>query len=74
MIDLSDDYDRDRLVEWAWTKRPALIVVDSLSSVSSKGENNVEDVRGIFSFLVRIALDYQCCMLLIHNLRKPGAK
>lgn len=74
MIDLSDDYDRDRLVEWAWAKRPALIVVDSLSSVSSKGENSVEDVRGIFSFLGRVASDYHCGMLLIHHLRKPGAQ
>jgi hypothetical protein len=71
MIDFSRDFDRDRLVEWAWIKRPTLIVVDSLSSISCKGENNVEDVRGIFSFLSRVALDYDCGLLLIHHLRKP---
>jgi hypothetical protein len=52
--------------------RPALIVVDSLSAITSRGENNVEDVRGIFVFLNRLASDYQCGMLVIHHLRKPG--
>jgi predicted ATP-dependent serine protease len=73
MVDLSEEFDRDRLVEWAWYKRPAL-VVDSLSAVSSKGENNVEDVRNVFSFLSRLALDYECGMVVIHHLRKPGAQ
>jgi hypothetical protein len=73
LVDLSQAYDQDRLVEWAWELRPALIVVDSLSAVSSRGENNVEEVRGIFSFLSRLALDYDCAVLVIHHLRKPPA-
>jgi hypothetical protein len=72
MIDLSREAERDRLVEWAWAKRPVLIVVDSLSSVTTRGENKVEDVRDIFLFLNRVALDYGCGMLVIHHLRKPG--
>jgi hypothetical protein len=74
MIDLSREPERDRLVEWAWAKRPILIVVDSLSSVTTRGENKVEDVRDIFIFLNRVALDYGCGMLVIHHLRKPGAQ
>jgi hypothetical protein len=74
MIDLSEEIDRDRLVEWTFMKRPALIVVDSLSSISSRGENSVEDVRVVFSFLNRLAVDYRCGMVLIHHLRKPGAQ
>lgn len=74
MVDFSRHYDQDRLVEWAWAKQPALIVVDSLASISTKGENNVEDVRGIFTFLSRVALEYNCGMLLIHHLRKPGVQ
>jgi hypothetical protein len=72
MIDFGDEEDRDRLLEWAWTVRPALIVVDSLSAITSRGENNVEDVRNIFIFLSRVASEYQCGMLIIHHLRKPG--
>jgi hypothetical protein len=72
MIDLGDEVDRERLLEWAWMRRPALIVVDSLSAISVRGENNVEDVRDLFFFLSRLALDYGCGMLLIHHLRKPG--
>jgi hypothetical protein len=71
MIDLGHPYDQDRLVEWAWAKRPALIVVDSLGAVTSRGENHVEDVRDIFIFLNRVALDFDCGVLLIHHLRKP---
>jgi len=74
MIDLGADFDRDRLVEWAWMKRPALVVVDSLSTISSRGENSVEEVREIFSFLNRVAVDYGCGMVLVHHLRKPGAQ
>jgi putative DNA primase/helicase len=72
MIDLGDEADQDRLLEWAWTVQPALIVVDSLSAITSRGENHVEDVRDIFCFLNRVASDYQCGLLIIHHLRKPG--
>lgn len=71
-LDFNHADDRDRLVEWAWKKSPALIVVDSLSSISARGENSVEDVRDIFSFLSRVALDFRCGLLLIHHLRKPA--
>jgi len=73
MVDFTDGHDQDRLVEWTWAVRPALIVVDSLSSVSTRGENSVEEVRDIFIFLNRLALEYGCGLLVIHHLRKPGA-
>ncbi len=71
-IDFGDLADRDHLVEMALHLDPALIVVDSLGSISSKGENNVEDVRDLLGFLNRLALDTQCGLLLIHHLRKRG--
>jgi hypothetical protein len=74
MIDLAGAPDRERLLEWVWAVHPVLVVVDSLSAVSSRGENSVEDVRGIFAFLNRVALDYQCGMLVVHHLRKPGVQ
>jgi hypothetical protein len=70
IIDLGRFADRDRLVEMAWEIRPALIVVDSLSSITSKGENSVEDVRMILAFLCRLVRDFDCGLLLIHHLRK----
>jgi hypothetical protein len=74
MVDFGDDYDRDRLLQGLWQLRPEMVVVDSLSTISTKGENNVEEVRSIFSFLSRAALDYGCGMVIIHHLRKPGAQ
>jgi hypothetical protein len=71
-IDFGDPADRDHLVEMALHLDPALIVIDSLGSISSKGENNIEDVRDLLGFLNRLALDTQCGMLLIHHLRKRG--
>jgi hypothetical protein len=73
-IDFSDGADRDHLVEMAYRLDPALIVVDSLSSISTKGENNVEDVRDVLGFLNTLALDAQCGLLLVHHLRKRGAQ
>jgi len=71
-IDFSQVIDRDYLIEMAHRLTPALIVVDSLSTISSKGENNVEDVREVLGFLNRLALDAQCGLLLVHHLRKRG--
>jgi len=71
-IDFSEGTDRDTLIEMAYHLDPALIVVDSLSSISSKGENNVEDVREVLGFLNMLAKDAQCGLLLIHHLRKRG--
>ena len=71
-IDFGEQADRDHLVEMASRLEPALIVVDSLASISSKGENNVEDVRDLLGFLNRLALEFQCGLLLVHHLRKRG--
>jgi hypothetical protein len=71
-IDFSRPPDRDRLAEMAYRLQPALVVVDSLSTISSKGENNVEDVREVLSFLNKLAQDFQCALLLVHHLRKRG--
>ncbi len=70
LIDFSAQMDRDRLVEMCHVITPALIVVDSLSSISSKGENNVDDVRAVLGFLSQVAVDFGTGMILIHHLRK----
>jgi hypothetical protein len=52
--------------------RPELVVVDSLSSISMRGENNVEDVRSVLGFLGAVAREFDLGLLLIHHLRKRG--
>lgn len=69
-IDFSESVDREYLTEMAYHVDPALVVVDSLSSISSRGENSVEDVRTVLSFLNQLAQDMQCGLILIHHLRK----
>lgn len=72
MIDLGDPKYQERLGEMCVTLQPELIIVDSLSSIHSKGQNNVEDVRALLGFLTQTANDYNLGLLLIHHIRKPG--
>jgi hypothetical protein len=71
-IDFSEEEDREHLLAMATRLGPALVVVDSLSSISSKGENDVQDVRGIMAFLNLVARENRCGLLLIHHLKKAN--
>jgi hypothetical protein len=70
VIDLTREQDRDDLIEMVSALSPALVVIDSLGSISSKGENSIEDVRQILSFLTALANDFNVALILIHHLRK----
>jgi len=72
MIDLGDEGQQDRLVDMCSALSPELVVVDSMSAISVRGENNVEDVRGLLGFLMNVAREFSCGVLLIHHLRKRG--
>ena len=71
-IDFTTEKYRDRLINMVATLQPELVIIDSLSSIHSKGQNNVEDVRDLLSFLIHLAEAYQVGMLLVHHVRKPG--
>jgi hypothetical protein len=73
ILDLGQDAYRDQLIEAVEHIQPALIIIDSLSTISTKGENSVDDVRSILSFLNRLVQDSNCGLLLIHHLRKHTA-
>ena len=73
MLDFGLPEHRDRLVEMAAYLSPELIIIDSFSSITSKGENNIEDVRGLLAFLNILAQDFNTGLLLIHHLRKIGS-
>lgn len=71
VFDLSKPAWRDKLIDAVMTIRPALVIIDSLSSVTSNGQNSVEDTNDLFAFLVGLARHANCGMMLIHHLRKP---
>lgn len=71
-LDFSRTEYQQRLRAMATTLKPAMIVIDSLSSISTRGENNVEDIRGILSFFNELAATTQTALVLIHHLRKRG--
>jgi hypothetical protein len=70
VIDLGDTEQQDTLVRMAHNLQPELLIVDSFSTVSLKGENAVEDVRAILRFLAAVAFEFDLSLLLIHHLRK----
>jgi hypothetical protein len=71
MIDLGREYYQKKLTEMAARLQPELIIIDSLSSVHTGGQNNVEDVRTLLGYLIRLASAARCGLLLIHHIRKP---
>lgn len=72
MLDFARQQHRDRLVEMVFTLHPQLVIIDSLSSITCKGENNIEDVRAVLGFLNLLAQDFKIGLLLIHHLRKAA--
>jgi hypothetical protein len=72
MIDLGLQKYQDRLTEMVEYLKPELIIIDSLSSVHTRGQNNVEDLRALVGYLIRLAGWANCGLLLIHHIRKPS--
>jgi len=73
MIDLGQLRYQDRLAEMTAVLNPELIIIDSLSSIHSSGQNNVEDVRSLIGYLTRLVGWARCGMLLVHHIRKPSS-
>jgi hypothetical protein len=72
MIDLGLQKYQDRLTEMVEYLKPELIIIDSLSSIHTRGQNNVEDLRALVGYLIRLAGWANCGLLLIHHIRKPS--
>ena len=72
MIDLGKARYQDLLAEMTALLNPELIIIDSLSSVHSGGQNNVEDVRSFMGYLIRLTSWAKCGLVLIHHIRKPS--
>jgi len=70
IMDLTGGAARDDLIELVQQVQPDLIIIDSLSGITSKGENAVEDVRRLMAFLVEIAEEFSAGLVLIHHLKK----
>lgn len=72
VFDLSRREWQDRLIDAVMTLRPQLVIIDSLSSISSTGQNSVEEINALLAFLVGLAREADCGLLMIHHLRKPA--
>jgi hypothetical protein len=72
VLDLNTQQYQDLLIDMCYDLKPDLIIVDSLSTVSTKGENSVEDMRQILNFLADVASNFRVALVMIHHLRKEG--
>lgn len=70
-LDLNSTDYQETLWDMCYDLQPDLVIIDSLSSVNLKGENNVEDLREVLSFLVDLSEGFNLALVLIHHLRKP---
>lgn len=70
IFDLGQERYQDMVLQSVYRVQPEIIFVDSLGSINTKGENNIEDVRNIFSFLTMLARDFKAGLILSHHLRK----
>lgn len=73
LVDLGTTKYQELLIQMVFRLKPALVIVDSLGAVMSKGENAVEDVRKVLGFLAMLAQQYEVAVLAIHHLRKGPA-
>jgi len=70
ILDMTKPAYQDALLDMAYDLKPELIAVDSLSSVNSRGENNIEDVREVLNFFISVSQAFRCGFVLVHHLRK----
>ena len=70
LLDLGSERHQDLLADLVDSVGPDLVIVDSLSAISLKGENNIEDVRQVLAFLAALAREFDTGLLLVHHLRK----
>ena len=73
ILDLTQTTWQHRLLDMALAIRPELIIIDSLTSISSMGQNSVEDTNRLLMFLVGVARELDCGLLVLHHLRKPAS-
>lgn len=71
ILDLGKQVYRDKLLETCFDARPDLVALDSFSTIQTRGENSVEETRGILNWLGRISESFGFGLVLLHHLRKP---
>lgn len=71
MLNLGSRDIKEDLWDMCYDLKPDLVVIDSFSDVQIKGEDKVEDIRGVFVFLSRLCTTFDLGLVILHHLRKP---
>lgn len=70
ILNLMDRAWQNEVVDMVATTHPPLIIVDSLSTISDKGQDRSEQVTPLLLWLVGLARWSDASVLLVHHLRK----
>lgn len=73
ILNLMEKAWQDEVVNLVATVKPQLIVVDSLSTITDKGQDRSEQVTPLLLWLVGLARWSGAAVLLIHHLRKGNS-
>lgn len=71
LLDLTNVRWQNRLTDMVHAVKPELIIIDSYSSISSSGQNSVEDTARLLAYLTGLASMADAGFLVLHHLRKP---
>ena len=71
IFDLTNSRWQNRLTDMVHTPAPGAIIIDSYSSISSSGQNSVEDTQRLLAYLSGLANYADAGFLVLHHLRKP---
>jgi hypothetical protein len=74
LLALESEKYQELLAQMVYRLQPALVIIDSLGAVLSRGENGVEDVRALLGFLAGMAQAQGCAVLILHHLRKSNGQ
>jgi hypothetical protein len=74
LLALESEKYQETLAQMVFRLEPALVIIDSLGAVLSRGENGVEDVRALLGFLAGLAQAHGCAVLILHHLRKSNGQ
>jgi DNA repair protein RadA/Sms len=68
--DFGNEEHKSMIINLILSKRPELLVLDSLGGSNRKGENKVEEVRPLMEFFAMLARDHNIAVVILHHLNK----
>ena len=73
-IDIGEESGKQFIQNIAERERPDLIIFDTLQGFHLLDENKSSDMKKLFFYLVKLASDFNCAIVVTHHARKSNQK